>query len=78
MHDTIYLLRETSYPACTTGVHTSFGNLIDQLAIKNASLFEFEKTLEGTENPEIPRIVMAVWTNSLFKLRKSSSEDHSY
>lgn len=34
--------------------------LLDQLAIKNSNLFEFEKTLERTENLEVRQIVMAV------------------
>jgi DNA polymerase III delta prime subunit len=33
--------------------------LLDQLAIKNATLFEFEKTLEQKENL-VPRIVMTI------------------
>jgi hypothetical protein len=33
---------------------------LDQLAIKNASLFEFEKALQQTEENLIPQMVMTI------------------
>lgn len=40
--------------------------LLDQLAFKNASLFEFEKALQTEENL-VPQVAMTIQTSSLFK-----------